>query len=320
MVQTGNEAYVLWSSGGDNGRHFVTKIDIADDKGQFSVGPVVSLGNIGASVIAASGNNVYVAATAIVTDSGSPEGAGGVSILFLRSNDGGRSFGEPPTTLATYNNTDSNHINSLALDASKNFVYLSWYNFHSPQIGAEINAIASSDYGNTFGNAQKINSGNSHPDPVVTSAFGDRYYVSWQGSDSVNGTAYQKLFFTSSSDGGNTFGKTLDLTGDAGISNPEQAMAADDNNDYVYVAWLDFGFKDGNHVMFRKNTDSGNDHFSNAIDLDKDSQTVITKIAAETPSSSPEFASSFASIAILAGTVGIIILATRIGKLGLKRR
>jgi hypothetical protein len=313
MVQAGTKAYVLWSSAGESGEHFVTKINMGDNDSPFSIGPVVSLGNIGATAIAASGSTVYIAATtgSSSTNGGSEGVASGISILLLKSSDGGLNFDKAPTVLATYNNTESNHVNSLALDASKNFVYLTWYNFHSPQVGSEIDARASSDYGNTFGKIQKINVGNNNAsEPVVTSASGDRYYVSWQGF--ANDTEQQRLFFAASSDGGNTFGKPVDLTGNAGTSNPGQAMAVDNKN-HVYIAWLDYAFKDGNHIMFTKNIDRGN-NFSNATDLDEDSQKIT-----EASSPSPEFGTSFALMAIMAGAVGIILMATRIGWFGLKK-
>jgi hypothetical protein len=316
MVQTGTQAYVLWSSAGDLGRaDFVTKINMdKSDGGPFSVRPAVSLGNIGARAIAVSDDNVYVAGTTSSSADDSSEGiASGVSILLAKSNDGGLDF-DKPAVLANYNSPDSNHVNSLTLDASENFVYLTWYNFHSPQIGAEIDARASADYGNTFGSIQKINSGTRVSEPIVTAASGDRFYVSWQDAGFRNNTSYQKLFFAPSSDGGNTFGKPVDLTGNAGISNPGQAMTADDDKNHVYIAWLDYAFKDGNHIMFTKNIDGGY-NFGNATDLDEDSQTIT-----EASSPSPEFGTPFALMAIMmAGAVGIILVATRTGWFGLKK-
>jgi hypothetical protein len=315
IAQVSTKAYVLWSTAGETGEHFVTKINIDDDNGDpFSIGPIVRLGNIGASAIAASGDNVYIVgttgSTSTTTISGSPEGvaSNGIFILLLKSSDGGLNFDKPPTVLASYNNTDSNHVNSLALDASKNFVYVTWYNFHSPQIGAEINARASSDYGNTFGSIQKLSSGTGVSEPVVTTTSGDSYYVSWQNMVfKNNNTSYQRLFIASSSDGGNTFDRQVDLTGNAGISNPGQAMAADNKDDHVYIAWLDYAFKDGNHIMFTKNIDGGRNNFSNAIDLDEDSHAIIMEA-----SSSPEFSSTTILVPIaVAVVIGFTVFSGR---------
>lgn len=303
IVQVGNTTYILWSSGGDAyEKDFVTRIGIDDVDREFSIKPAVSLGIIGARAIAASGNNVYVAG-AITNNNNAeynPEGiAGNVSILLAKSSDGGHTF-DKPVVLAEYDSADSNHINSLMVDASENFVYVGWYNFHNHKIGAEIDARASPDYGNTFGSRQKISGGTGVFEPVVTTTLRDKYYISWQNSNSTDDASYQKLFFASSSDGGNTFSQPIDLTGGMGASNPGQAMAVDDKNG-VYIAWVDYAFQDGNHIMFTKNI-AGTSNFSKAIDLDKDSRALIE--------TTPEFGPIILLLAA-AGILGAIIAARR---------
>ncbi|SRR5579875_463844 len=278
VVQAGSKAYLLWSSFGDCNQslqactpvvHFTT-IDL---KNGFLVGKRFDLDYFDLSRIAVSGNNVYVAGT---TGSSSGLGVGQTGVSFMRSTDGGLSF-DPPMQIAAYP-VGPNYLNDLALDSSGNNLYVTWYDFHSQQIGAEILMAASSDYGETFdkthvvdGNDTSIvGNGPGLLSPGVT-ASGDAYYASWLGTSSLDPNQ-QVVFLRKSMDGGKTFDNATDLWAEVPISNPGHEIVSSGSD--VFIAGPSYDFKDGNHILFSHSSDGG-DSFAHSIDLDKDSISAV---------------------------------------------
>ena len=72
----------------------------------------------------------------------------------------------------------------------------------------------------------------------------------------------QDIFFTKSADGGNSFGKIINLSNNSGNSNIPQISAVGAN---VYVVWLD-DFSGNQDMFFTKSTDGGNS-FGKIINL-----------------------------------------------------
>ena len=72
----------------------------------------------------------------------------------------------------------------------------------------------------------------------------------------------QDIFFTKSADGGNSFGKIINLSNNSGNSNIPQISAVGAN---VYVVWLD-DFSGNQDIFFTKSTDGGNS-FGKIINL-----------------------------------------------------
>jgi hypothetical protein len=330
-IQVGNKAYILWyssnqcSSNGNqltmtcpNGTYIAT-ISIGNnssaDSSQFSISRPTFVGDIGSapgfpvytkpgsspplpgplgSVMAISGNNVYVAGTII--NGSSWKSGSSISIQLVKSSNSALTF-DKPISLASYNNyTSLNNVNSLSIDASKNFIYVGWYNYNYYNQSANIDVITSSDFGNIFGNIQKVNIRNGSVTSVVTAASGVDYFLTWQQLQNET-SGHETLLFAKSTDGSRTFDKSIDLTGDAGASVGQQAMLT--NNDYLYIVWLNSAFKDGRHVMFTTSVNEGNT-FSNPIDLDKDS------FALADTATVPEFNASLVEL-LLAVAVGAII-------------
>ncbi|GEM_PF-3142820 len=285
VVQQGGKAYVIWSSFGscNSGRHpctlhaYFTTIDVKND---FLVGKVADLGSM-TPALAASGSNVYVAG--VMSKSYTPykiengmkmdfPPIGNQTIVFLKSPDGGKTF-DNMTSLGTYDES-TDHINDLTVDASGRFVYVTWYDFHSQQRGADVIMAASSDGGDSFGRINAVDAndtGNTGNGPDLLSrqisASGSRYYASWLGHTGLD-PVHQGAFIRTSSDGGQTFDQITDLTRTIEISNPEHILVSDGSR--VYIAGPDYAFKDGNHIMFSSSTDGGNS-FSPQIDLDQNS-------------------------------------------------
>lgn len=261
LVQTQNKTFILWSSFGDcnSAKQMCPNLvyfSIINLQDGFSIISPVKLGTMDLPRIAISGNNVYVA------------GIQG-NIVLMKSSDAGSTFGVPVSIPASSGGPD--HLNDLGLVASGDYVYITWYDFHSPELGADLLVKASSDGGNTFGQTQTIDgldhylsqNGEYSLDSQI-SASGGNYYAVWQSYTKLN-QVHQGIFFSRSTDGCKTFEAPVDLSNKTVISNPEYFTMSNGNN--IYIAGPDYGFQDGNHIVFTSSHDGGAT-FTNAIDLD----------------------------------------------------
>src|SRR5919202_2796091 len=119
------------------------------------------------------------------------------------------------------------------------------------------------DGGNTFDteiidlskNSMKGGGGVFNP-RIIASA--DNVYVAWENTPQNNG----QVFFTKSSDGGNSFSDPLNLGNNTGFSGYPQIAVSQKNNKNVYIVWHDAG----NGITFRKSTNGGNS-FGNTTNL-----------------------------------------------------
>ncbi len=222
-------------------------------------------------LVASSGNNVYVTWQDNMFGHNKPLN---YDILLKSSSDGGHTFGD---VLNLSNNSGFSEHPQISVDG--NNVYVVWAD--NTMLNRDIYIISSSDGGHTFGDVLNLsnNTADSHNQEIAVS--GNNVYVVWQDTQK-NQNGNSGISFTSSSDGGHTFGDVLNLSNNAGKSSFPKVSAFANN---VYVTWnLDrgdkastmHGNKDG--IFFTKSTDSGNS-FSKETSLNLDENPGEAQIA-----------------------------------------
>jgi hypothetical protein len=196
--------------------------------------------------IAVSGNNVHI----IWTDNG--------DISYRRSTDGGATFG---STVNLSNNPENSFGRAIAV--SGNNVYVVWHDFvpgNTPdgEENAEISYRRSTDGGATFGSTVNLsnNAGLSQSPAIAVS--GNNVYVVW--GDNTPGN--DEISYRRSTDGGATFGSTVNLSNSVGDSQLP-AIAVSGNN--VYVVWQDSTSGD-NNIFYRRSTNNGST-FGSTVNL-----------------------------------------------------
>jgi hypothetical protein len=197
-----------------------------------------------------SGNNTYVV--------WSDESPGNPDIFFTKSTDGGNTFSKPIKLTQSANNiiVDS-EFPSIA--SFENNVCLVWQENSTGFF--DILLKKSTDGGNTFSdkpiNLSK-NKGNSS-DPEVFSDEKNDIFVVWDDDSPGNAD----IFFTKSTDGGETFSKPVNLSNNTrGSFDPALTIS----KNHIFVAWDDDS--PGNaDILFTKSTDRGNSFSIKPINL-----------------------------------------------------
>ena len=211
-------------------------------------------GSSGESSISISGNRVYM-----VWRDTTP---GNFEILYRRSVDGGVTFG---STINLSNNAGQSL--SPVVAASGNNVYVVWYD-NTPG-NSEILYKRSTNGGATFGgNISLSNNAGSSLVPAIA-ASGNSVFVVWHDNTLGN----PDILYRESTDGGVTFGSTINLSNNAGQS-LSPVVAASGNN--VYVVWHDD--TPGNfEILYRRSTDSGAT-FDDTINLSNNAGSSLTPV------------------------------------------
>jgi hypothetical protein len=167
---------------------------------------------------------------------------GNTKLFIKKSTDGGNTFGTATTITST--NFDIVHYR-MVVDTSNN-IYVAWTRDDGGNIKLFIKK--STDGGNTFGTATTIISTNY--DIYETSMVVDtskNIYIVWSSGP----TNSNEIYLKKSTDGGNTFGQTINLSNNPGSSIfPDMAI---DSNNKIYVVWTE-----PQVIYLKKSTDGGN--------------------------------------------------------------
>jgi hypothetical protein len=163
--------------------------------------------NGGSSSIRAVGNNVYVVWT------NQPQFPQDEEIFYMRSTDGGATFG---STIALSDDEASSVNPSIAV--SGNDVHVVWDSVTPgpPLPGQEIDVLyrRSTDGGATFGSVINLsNNAEDSFDPTIA-GIGNNVYVAWHDNTLGN----TEILYRRSTDGGATFGSTINLSNNVAIS------------------------------------------------------------------------------------------------------
>ncbi|MGC1134813.1 MAG: sialidase family protein [Nitrososphaeraceae archaeon] len=229
----GNNIFVAWADGSLGNAEIFYRRSI--DNG-ITFGDITNLSNnLGRSIqptIATSGLNVYVAWTDTSTGNG--------EILYRRSTNLGASFEDVQNLSESPAGTEG-----PAIAAFGNVVYIVYSE------GA-ILFKRSTDGGSMFDESKVLTTQNSPGVPKI-GAIQDNIYVTWTG---IPPNAPTEIFFTRSTDGGNTFEGVRNISINPGFSSNPSLAASAPTQANVYVTWFDN--TPGNFdILFRKSSDAG---------------------------------------------------------------
>lgn len=222
-----NKSSIAFAKSNDNGTTFVPAIQISDDS-KDSAFPQ----------IAVSGNHVYVVwlerTTGDITN-----------VVFTKSDDGGTTFGtQIPITSHAGGNTG---IPKIVTDG--NHVYLMWEDNGAKNF--DVFLTSSNDSGNTF-NSIPINISNNTGDSGAPQMIvnGNNIYAIWMDDTPGN----FDILFSKSTDGGSTFTKPVNVSGNMQDSGYPQFAVVGNN---VYATWTNAITEKNYDVLFAKSTDGG---------------------------------------------------------------
>jgi hypothetical protein len=156
-------------------------------------------------------------------------------ILFKASNDGGETFGNPITIAR--NVTTNNDFTFPKVAAHGNNVYIAWNVADSwstqgqGEIITDLLYVKSSDQGNTFSPPVKLNNNGEKVGEAQLAAYNNAVYIVWGSSPYDHVTS--NLFFTKSTDNGNTFSNATEVRNDNFVnpSNVEIVVLGNNNSE-----------------------------------------------------------------------------------------
>ncbi len=223
---------VLFRASNNNGTSFGSTINLSNNAG-----------NSANAEIAAVGSNVYVVWQDDTT--------GNSDVLFRASNDNGASFG---ATANLSNNALESTVPQIAVSGTN--VYVTWENEVriGPNLIPDVFFKISTNSGASFGAIVNLsnNLGFSREPRIV--AAGTSLYVAWLDDTSTVPARIDDVFFKASTDGGATFGTTINLSQNSGSPLAEQIAAAGNS---VYVAWADDTPDPNFDILVRASTSNG---------------------------------------------------------------
>jgi hypothetical protein len=200
--------------------------------------------------IAVSGNNIYLTWWDNKTVNN--------EVFFAASSDNGKTFDKP----INLSNAKGASADSQ-ITAEGNKVYVTWWDNKTGDW--QVFSRGSGDNGKTFVDAVALKNVGSSPvktlkaspsntisvDTVVATS-GNNEYVGWWD----NTTGNWEISYAKSSDGGKTFGDSINISNSSDARSVGARMATQGNN--VYIAWIDIDKNTGQkQVLFRASNDSG---------------------------------------------------------------
>jgi hypothetical protein len=255
MVASGSNVYVVMNYNNFTSLRFSQIFRASTDNGD-TFGKPVLLVNEGSSIdtkIAASENNIYVIwqYSAICPQDMCNQS----DIVFRKSTDNGTTFGK----MINLSNGVIAIFHQMA--TSKNNVFVVWQDGQYPNIFF----TKSSDDGSTFSNRINLSKKVGESGDSQVAVEGNNVYVAfyhYNDTNSYGANSSQGVYFTKSSDGGNTFGNPIKIANNWA---PFFHIATSEKN--VYVIWNDINPTSSREdIFFTKSIDNGTT-FDNAIDL-----------------------------------------------------
>jgi hypothetical protein len=153
-------------------------------------------------------------------------------ILFTASNDGGETFGNPITIAR--NVTTNNDFTFPKVAAYGDNVYIAWNVVDSRstqgegEIITDLLYVKSSDQGNKFSPPIKLNNNGEKVGEAQIAAYNTAVYVVWGSSPYDHVTS--NLFFTRSTDNGNTFSNATEVKNDNFVNPSNVEIVVVENN------------------------------------------------------------------------------------------
>jgi len=242
---TAETEQILYQRSGDNGASFETGLS---EHMMLSNNTAKTIDAIEPQ-IASDKSNVYVIWSQGNFDQGLTD------VFFKRSTDGGASFGD---TINLSNNPNSqSSLPTLAL--LDNNVYTAWSD--GPFNNGEVHYRNSADGGASFGDT--INLSNDTGDSIrpEIAVSGSNVFIVWQNQ----ATKVDNVFFKRSTDGGASFGDTINLSNNQGDStNPEFSV---NNSSSIYTVWQNQASNNKTYDIFFKRSTDGGASFGDTINL-----------------------------------------------------
>ena len=215
--------------------------------------------------VAAWNNNVYM-----LWQDSVPPGHTNYDIFIKSSNDNGTTFGSPVNL--SNNSGFSEHPQIAAYD---NNVYAIWADDTSGN--REVFFTRSEDNSTSFDKIKNLSNNTSDSFNQEIAVFGDNVYVVWLDQDEGDNT---NILLKASSDGGATFGRTVNVSSNANEETFPKIAAYGGN---VYIAWNmaeDNPDERGNvGLFFVRSLDAGNT-FDNIIKLNLENHFGELQVAA----------------------------------------
>lgn len=253
-----NNVYVLWHSFNPVGTFFVRSTDYGASfenpiklgrNPSDTVAPEMAIGGKG---------GVYVAwrETTNISD----------EIIFRRSIDGGKSFDSP---INLSNNPEDSERHKIAVSADGINVYVVWQDKNAQTGLHDISFRRSLNSGKSFDSTINLsnNAGQSRLPIVITASSGsvtnNNVYVAWVD---IMPSENDEVLFRRSTDGGSSFGNTINLSNDPPVSGTPAAAAYGDN--HFYIAWVSLHGPDS-EILYKRST-SGGSSFGNTIKVGND--------------------------------------------------